>query len=389
MKPAFYIVVHHRRRCVVMGIRGTSAAHDVLTDLNPHSEPFEGGRAHSGMLASAKWLLQTEAETLHRVLHENPGYRLVLAGHSLGAGAASLLGLMLRETSASLDGNISEVLKIPVEMVTCWGFGCPPCVNLELAMTSPFINNVVLQDDVVSRVSPAALEDLRSEIAQTEWSQAFKDGTTQRQFVDMVQETAQRVSALPGAPKALAVFNVAKKEGLSKLLSAGNAVVSQVTKSKSSKAGAWLSIGAVAAGTLLKAAHDRVSHGVNKTYKEIDEKTRQSDQQVAAAALATHAAASTSKTKDNLLQRRLYVPGTLFHILRQPLPPGLTLANAGESGPRKFTHVVMKGIDPNARFSRIVLSNTMLSDHSTPAYIDAVVDSLHCLARDLNGHHSW
>jgi hypothetical protein len=43
MKPAFYIVVHHRRRCVVMGIRGTSAAHDVLTDLNPHSEPFEGG----------------------------------------------------------------------------------------------------------------------------------------------------------------------------------------------------------------------------------------------------------------------------------------------------------------------------------------------------------
>jgi hypothetical protein len=26
-----------------------------------------------------------------------------------------------------------------------------------------------LQDDVVSRVSPAALEDLRSEIVQTEW----------------------------------------------------------------------------------------------------------------------------------------------------------------------------------------------------------------------------
>lgn len=43
MKPAFYIVKHHRRRCVVMGIRGTSEAYDVLTDLNPHSEPFEGG----------------------------------------------------------------------------------------------------------------------------------------------------------------------------------------------------------------------------------------------------------------------------------------------------------------------------------------------------------
>jgi hypothetical protein len=88
-------------------------------------------------------------------------------------------------------------------------------------------------------------------------NQAFKDGTVQRQFVDMVQETAQRVSALPVTPRAVAVFNVAKKEGLSKLLSAGNAVVSQVTKSKSSKAGAWLSIGAAAAGTLMKVAQDR------------------------------------------------------------------------------------------------------------------------------------
>jgi hypothetical protein len=68
----------------------------------------------------------------------------VLAGHSLGAGAASLLGLMLRERSATLEGR-SEVLKIPVDMITCWGFGCPPCVNLQLAMTSPFIHNVVLQ----------------------------------------------------------------------------------------------------------------------------------------------------------------------------------------------------------------------------------------------------
>jgi hypothetical protein len=104
-----------------------------------------------------------------------------------------------------------------------------------------------------------------------------------------------------------------------------------------------------------------VSHGVSKSLTAIDEKARQSDQRVAAAALATHAAASTSEPKDVLLYRRLFVPGVLCH----------------------------KGMDPNARFSRIVLSNTMLSDHSCPAYVDAVVDSLHCLARDLNGQHSW
>jgi len=119
-----------------------------------------------------------------------------------------------------------------------------------------------------------------------------------------------------------------------------------------------------------------VTHGVNKSLSAIEEKTRKSDQQVAAAALATHAAASASKTKDELLQRRLFVPGTLYHIRRQLMPPGMT----GDR-PRNFTHTVMKGTDPNSRFGRIVLSNTMFSDHSTPAYIDAVVDSLQCASQ--------
>lgn len=92
-------------------------------------------------------------------------------------------------------------------------------------------------------------------------SQAFKDGTTQRQLVEMVQETTQRVSALPVAPQAIAVFNMAKEKGLSRLLSAGNAVVSQVTGKNSnitkSNASAWLSIGAAAAGTLWSAAQNR------------------------------------------------------------------------------------------------------------------------------------
>jgi hypothetical protein len=42
-------------------------------------------------------------------------------------------------------------------------------VDRNLALAANFANNVVFQDDVVSRISPAALEDLRSEIVQTEW----------------------------------------------------------------------------------------------------------------------------------------------------------------------------------------------------------------------------
>lgn len=115
---------------------------------------------------------------------------------------------------------------------------------------------------------------------------------------------------------------------------------------------------------------------MNKSLSAIEEKSRKSDQEVAAAALATTAAAtsSASQTKDELLQRRLFVPGTLYHIRRQQLPPGTV--DDSTSRPRKFTHTVVKGTDPNSRFGRIVLSNTMFADHSTPAYVDAVVDSL-------------
>lgn len=121
---------------------------------------------------------------------------------------------------------------------------------------------------------------------------------------------------------------------------------------------------------------------MNKSLSAIEEKSRKSDQQVAAAALATHAAASASQTKDELLQRRLFVPGTLYHIRRQQLPPGVV--DEKTSRPRKFTHMIIKGTDPNSRFGRIVLSNTMFADHSTPAYVDAVVDSLQSASK---GYH--
>lgn len=123
-----------------------------------------------------------------------------------------------------------------------------------------------------------------------------------------------------------------------------------------------------------------VSHGVNKSRSAIEEKIRKSDQQVAATTLATHAAASASKTKEDLLPR-LFVPGTLYHIRRQQVPPGMISDDDATTRPRKFTHTIIKGTDPNSRFGRIVLSNTMFSDHSSPAYVDAVVDALQCASR--------
>lgn len=70
---------------------------------------------------------------------------MVLVGHSLGAGTAALLSLLLRGTECTPIEPSSHGLKVPPGMITCWGFGCPPCVDLNLANSASFINNVVLQ----------------------------------------------------------------------------------------------------------------------------------------------------------------------------------------------------------------------------------------------------
>lgn len=42
-RPAYFIAVYHVGKCVVMSIRGTYNTTDILTDLNPHNEPFQEG----------------------------------------------------------------------------------------------------------------------------------------------------------------------------------------------------------------------------------------------------------------------------------------------------------------------------------------------------------
>lgn len=42
-KPAYFIVVYHAKKYVVIGIRGTYNTTDILTDLCPHNEPFQKG----------------------------------------------------------------------------------------------------------------------------------------------------------------------------------------------------------------------------------------------------------------------------------------------------------------------------------------------------------
>ncbi|KAM6155294.1 diacylglycerol lipase-beta [Rhynchocyon petersi] len=155
----FLVALDHRKEAVVVAVRGTMSLQDVLTDLSAESETLDLGLevqdclAHKGISQAARYVYQrlTNDGILSQAFSIAPEYRLVLVGHSLGAGAAALLALMLRNA---------------YPQVKCYAFS-PPRGLLSKSLyeySKSFIVSLVLGKDVIPRLSVANLEDLKRRI---------------------------------------------------------------------------------------------------------------------------------------------------------------------------------------------------------------------------------
>lgn len=108
-----YVSLDHDSKAVVLTCRGSLGFEDILTDMTCDFTDFVwGGRTHQvhkGMLASARRLLSLHGgrliATLKAALEEFPDYGLILCGHSLGGGVASLLGMMIAESNENFTGS--------------------------------------------------------------------------------------------------------------------------------------------------------------------------------------------------------------------------------------------------------------------------------------------
>jgi hypothetical protein len=98
-------------------------------------------------------------------------------------------------------------------------------------------------------------------------SQAFKDGTTQRMVVEMLQATAERFQQKEVTSETTQIYEKTKDVGYSALLNAGNTILSRVSRTKPSdvvsdaaepkKPNAWLTLGTAVASSFWTAAADR------------------------------------------------------------------------------------------------------------------------------------
>lgn len=160
----FYVALDNKHKKIVICVRGTLSLQDVLTDLKADAEtlPLDPSKeewvGHKGMVQAAIYIKKKLKEDLILAKafqkakdQSQEKYDLVLVGHSLGAGTAAILAIMLQQEYQDIQ---------------CYAYSPPggllsqECVEA----TKSFITSVVIAKDVVPRIGLHQMELLRTDL---------------------------------------------------------------------------------------------------------------------------------------------------------------------------------------------------------------------------------
>jgi len=164
----YCIVIDKKWKAVVVIVRGTLSLEDAVADIQLKPQPMDecgrqynfdgdGEYCHAGMFGAAEWVycdLESHGLLKTLLVGENcqcPNYSLYVVGHSLGAGVASILSLMLHKDFPDLKS-------------LC--FAPPGCVMSPSLAEQDFITSYVVGTDIVPRLSLSSLENLRDDILE-------------------------------------------------------------------------------------------------------------------------------------------------------------------------------------------------------------------------------
>ncbi|NXH91416.1 DGLB lipase, partial [Edolisoma coerulescens] len=157
----FFVALDHKKEAIVVAVRGTLSFEDILTDLSADCEDLtleevlENGFVHKGITQAASYIYRKLINDgiLNQAFTIAPEYKLVIVGHSLGGGTASILAIMLRNSFPTLR---------------CFAFS-PPGGLLSKSLadyTKHFIVSVIVGKDLVARLSMPNMEDLKRRIVR-------------------------------------------------------------------------------------------------------------------------------------------------------------------------------------------------------------------------------
>ncbi|KAJ1946214.1 hypothetical protein GGF37_001298 [Kickxella alabastrina] len=193
-----YIAVDHSSRAVVLACRGTLGLSDIIVDMiceyesvrlpgHPATKGQQEFIVHSGMWHSAMMLADASSEVFKEVaeaLRLYPEYGLVLTGHSLGGGVASLLTLLWSQplfdhknlvlqnsdtpqTPGSTVGSGRQFATtekfglVTPRPIHCFSFGSPCSTNAALShYCRGLVTSVANADDFITFLSIGSCLDI-------------------------------------------------------------------------------------------------------------------------------------------------------------------------------------------------------------------------------------
>jgi len=181
----FFFATDSKHDALVISIRGSMGRFDVITDIKGDAKEIGhqvNGRAHMGMLECAKYIIRELEE--HQLIEATGCKTIVVTGHSLGGGVATILALILRK-------------KLPQFQVKCYAF-CPPgglLCPIANEESQDIVTSVVIGKDMVPRLGLTQLGNLEKDIIgalrQTQrhkWAIIFQSliaRLLQRRYVDV------------------------------------------------------------------------------------------------------------------------------------------------------------------------------------------------------------
>lgn len=158
---SYFVAVDEKSGRLVIAVRGTMSLADTVTDLDARMAYIPCAPsyyAHKGILVSAEWLMReldgASGWSMHGFLRDRAArgrpLSLLLTGHSLGAGVATLLTVLLARQYPSLQ---------------CVAFAPPLCVDPALAeKMRDAVTSISYRYDLISRLSLVALFRLKKQI---------------------------------------------------------------------------------------------------------------------------------------------------------------------------------------------------------------------------------
>ena len=139
----YLVYLDHAHADIVLALRGLNLGREsdyaLLLDNRLGKRRFDGGYVHNGLLRAAGWVLDRECDLLRDLLDRYPGYTLTFTGHSLGAGVAAMLAMVVVL-------NLDKLGVVERGRTRCYALAPARCMSLNLAVRyADVINSVVLQ----------------------------------------------------------------------------------------------------------------------------------------------------------------------------------------------------------------------------------------------------